>query len=227
MPVVRFPLPELYRQQESTVETVMPCFHAMVECGGATGKRINRVKSREMNLNEKLLSCKALSVKWYPNPWRMAYFGENKGGGYMRSAWVGLMHTLELGLMKKACGCTVSLIKETAKERRIAMDLFISKLDARAQSIMFTRQGDRASKIPLKNFRKAISSLPKIKSQEYPACVLAMKVCLGVSSETFLDFDKLREVQDCLSDLYTTWYILKRESIPRDKIGLVGAHLKR
>jgi hypothetical protein len=92
-----------------------------------------------------------------------------------------------------------------------------AKLDKAAKSIMFTHQSNRVSGIPLSNFPRGVTTLPRTKSQEYPAVLLALMVLLGMEDK-YLSTDRTRAIQNVLVGLYMVWYVLKRTWLDRDEL---------
>lgn len=157
-----------------------------------------------------------LSLHPYPNPWSTNYFGHTSGRGYFSMAWPEVMHCLESGLIKWGAEFVVAHVRVTGAKVKQA-DARVSLLDSRVRSLQLSRQSDRVSKIPCKNFPRGLTNLTKIKSQEYGSVLLVMMVSLGVGVETLLPLPLLHKVQDALSALYVSWYVLKRDTYPREE----------
>jgi len=80
-----------------------------------------------------------------------------------------------------------------------------------------TRQSNRVSGIPLKNFPNGVSELPKMKSQEVPSVVLILMVLLGMRSK-YLPEDLTFAVQCALTGIYVLWNTLKRPWLVRSEV---------
>jgi len=103
---------------------------------------------------------------------------------------------------------------------------FTSALDQAAKAAEATRQSNRMSGIPLKNFRNGVSELSKLKSQEYPAVILILMVLLGMKSKYLRD-DMTYAVQCGLTGLYLLWNILKRPWLDREEVKHLPGFTKR
>ena len=90
-------------------------------------------------------------------------------------------------------------------------------LSSAVAEIDFTRQSNRLSGVPLHNFRGGVTSLAKVKSQEYPSVVLVLVLCLG-TKDKYLPTEKTLQVQYALSGLYLLWFFLKRFWIRRSEL---------
>ena len=101
-----------------------------------------------------------------------------------------------------------------------------TRLDAAIQQTDFSKQSNRVCGIPLYNFRSGVSSLPKIKSQEYAGALLALMVVLGMNDKYLPTAQTLR-VQCALSGLYLLWFFLKRTYIPREELGKLPGLVNR
>ena len=96
-------------------------------------------------------------------------------------------------------------------------DTFTQQLDSHVAAINFTRQSNTVSGIPLHYFRGGVSDLPKLKSQEFPAVILAIMVALGVEDK-YLDEETTAEVQAALAGLFMLWHTLRRTWYNREEV---------
>lgn len=107
-------------------------------------------------------------------------------------------------------------LRHTERAESVKYEL-TAALDAAAQSVDMTRHSNTVCNIPFKNMRSGISSLPKLKAQEYPGVILLVMVILGTSNK-YLDTNTTRNVQVALSAMYLLWMILRRTWMDKEEI---------
>jgi hypothetical protein len=91
-----------------------------------------------------------------------------------------------------------------------------SDLDTVAMQIQMTRQSNTKCCIPLKNCRTGISTLPKLKAQEFPGVILLIMVVLGTKAK-YLEQAQTRNVQTALSAMYLLWMVLRRTWMDKEE----------
>ena len=101
-----------------------------------------------------------------------------------------------------------------------------AQLDAAAKSTKATRQSNKVSGVPLKNFPSGISDLPKVKSQEYGAVILTLTVILG-TADKYTSKERTKVVQNALSGLHVLWHVLKRPFVEVDQLDKVPGLVSR
>lgn len=102
------------------------------------------------------------------------------------------------------------------------------RLDTAAQNLNPTRQSNTVSGIPLgtSSFRHGVTSLPKLKSQEFPSVLMVLMVLLGMQGLYFTP-QVTRQVQHALVGLYLCWYVLKRTWFDREELEKLPELIKR
>jgi hypothetical protein len=110
---------------------------------------------------------------------------------------------------------------------KINTNTYTSKIDTAAQNLNPSRQSNRVSAIPLSfSATRGVTTVPKIKAQEYPSVVLLMMVLLGMKS-LYLPVEMTRRVQFALVGLYLTWIVLKRTWYNREELKKLPSLIKR
>ena len=71
--------------------------------------------------------------------------------------------------------------------------------------------------VPLHTYRSGVTSLPKLKAQEYPGVTLVLVVLLGTKSRYLIE-DDTRVVQVALSALFVVWTVLKRTWLDQSEV---------
>jgi len=110
----------------------------------------------------------------------------------------------------------MAYVRFLARPRVLQSDLSAA-MDTAAQHLDMTRQSNRVCGIPLKNRRKGVSNLPKVKAQEFPGITLVAMVLLGTRGK-YLEETDTRNVQTAFSALYLLWMVLRRTWMDREEV---------
>jgi hypothetical protein len=95
---------------------------------------------------------------------------------------------------------------------------YTSAVDTAAQNLHPSRQSNRVSGIPLSfNAARGVTTIAKVKAQEYPSVILLFMVLLGMRS-LYLPQETTRKVQYALVGLYLVWIVLKRTWYDREEL---------
>jgi len=89
-------------------------------------------------------------------------------------------------------------------------------MDLASMELNMTRQSNTVCNIPLKNCPKGVSTLSKLKAQEYPGVILLIMVVLGTKNQ-YLDQRRTRNVQTALSAMYVLWMVLRRTWMDKEE----------
>ena len=135
--------------------------------------------------------------------------GNWKNLGFNAAVFPEILHQLDKGLLEKFVKFTMHLVEMKCKREGVENTRLFTELDRRIQHFNLC-QSDKS--VPRSRFKKGVSNLTKIGSQEYPSLVFQLCIAIG---DKYVFLPRIPTLtsryQKCGTLLLTLWSAVRKE----------------